>query len=284
MSHLQNNHPCLAFSNYSSISFSGYLIVTENEIDLGVKAKNNEWGDLLKAYWAILLIVTFTALLIVLMPIIGLCFCCCRCAGSCGGRTQPFDKKHDGCRRGFWGLLLILTTSLLIFGVVAAFVTNTYLQNGVENITTSARHGTDDSVKYLKSTSYEIEHLLVHNYNELAENLDNILTTTADYVIVKFNNASQTISFVQLNAFVQTLPQIQNDLEKMKKETNVLRVKASQLNDGLRGVKRELLIQLTKCGAKECVDVLEEYQIGKLDVNGIDYNKVRCHFVIIKIN
>uniref|UniRef100_T1GIW2 Uncharacterized protein n=1 Tax=Megaselia scalaris TaxID=36166 RepID=T1GIW2_MEGSC len=32
------------------------------------------------------------------MPIIGLCFCCCRCAGACGARTQPFDKKHDTCK------------------------------------------------------------------------------------------------------------------------------------------------------------------------------------------
>lgn len=221
------------------------------------------------------MIVAFTALIIVLMPIIGLCFCCCRCAGSCGGRTQPFDKKRDGCRRGFWGLLLIITTSLLIFGVVAAFVTNTYLQNGVENMTTSARHGSEDSVKYLNATSFEIKHLLVDNYVELADNLNHILTTTADYVIERFNNESQTISFVQLNAFVKTLPQIQSDLVKMKEQTNVLRVKASQLNDGLRGVKRELLVQLTKCGAKECRDVLENYQIGKLDVNGIDYNKVK---------
>lgn len=246
--------------------------------------KNNEWGDLLRAYWAVLLVVILTALLIVLMPIIGLCFCCCRCAGSCGGRTQPFDKKHDGCRRAFWGLLLLITTSLLIFGVVAAFVTNTYLQNGVENITTSARHGTDDSITYLKTTSSEIEHLLVANYDELAENLNTILTTTSDYVIDKFNDASQSISFDRLNKFVQTLPNVQNNLERMKRETNVLRANASQLNDGLRGVKRRLLVKLTKCNAQECQDVLEKYEIGKLDVNGIDYNKVSIRSSILFIS
>lgn len=36
------------------------------------------------------------------------CFCCCRCAGACGGRSQPFDKKHDTCRRVWLGFLLIL--------------------------------------------------------------------------------------------------------------------------------------------------------------------------------
>lgn len=48
---------------------------------------------------------------------------------------------------------------------------------------------------------------------------------------------------------------------------------------GLRGVKRELLLALTKCQrVKACQDVLEEYEIGKLDVNGIDYDQVTFKF------
>lgn len=47
---------------------------------------------------------------------------------------------------------------------------------------------------------------------------------------------------------------------------------------GLRGVKRELLLSLTKCQKKVCRDVLEEYEIGTLDVNGIDYDQVREKF------
>lgn len=47
---------------------------------------------------------------------------------------------------------------------------------------------------------------------------------------------------------------------------------------GLRGVKRELLVALTKCQrVKACQEVLEEYEIGKLDVNGIDYDQVIIH-------
>lgn len=43
---------------------------------------------------------------------------------------------------------------------------------------------------------------------------------------------------------------------------------------GLRGVKRELLSSLTKCGTQECINVMEDYKIGRLDTNGIDYNSV----------
>lgn len=45
---------------------------------------------------------------------IRLCVCCCRCAGACGGRSQPFDKKHDTCRRIFLGFLLIVVATGLM--------------------------------------------------------------------------------------------------------------------------------------------------------------------------
>lgn len=43
-----------------------------------------------------------------------LCVCCCRCAGACGGRSQPFDKKHDTCRRIFLGFFLIIVAIGLV--------------------------------------------------------------------------------------------------------------------------------------------------------------------------
>lgn len=43
---------------------------------------------------------------------------------------------------------------------------------------------------------------------------------------------------------------------------------------GLRGVKRELLISLSKCKSKSCKEILEKYEICKLDMNGIDYDQV----------
>lgn len=61
------------------------------------------------------------------------------------------------------------------FGVVVAFVTNSYLHQGVENATSTARQGVEDSRKFLKSTSGQVNHLLVINYEELSASLDIML-------------------------------------------------------------------------------------------------------------
>ncbi|XP_055708127.1 prominin-like protein isoform X5 [Phlebotomus papatasi] len=252
----------------------GYIIVSDRSVSFGPKVHNQQYGDLAKHYWAILVVVALAALIIVLTPIIGFCFCCCRCAGACGGRSQPFDKKHDTCRRVFLGLFLICAGTGIVFGVVVAFVTNSYMQQGVENATVSAREAVDDTRLFLKTTSSEINHLLVRNYNELSNDLHQMLNETATVTMTRLDEASNATSLTQLNNFVQTLPQVKENLERLKVLTSDLQTNASQLNDGLRGVKRELLNSLSGCDAAPCRDVMSQYEIGKLDLNGIDYNQM----------
>lgn len=100
-------------------------------------------------------------------------------------------------------------------------------------------------------------------------------TETGTVVIDKLDTESRAIELVNLNRFVQSLPEIKSDLQEMREETKQLRIMASQLSDGLRGVKRELLTQLSRCNTPECKDIQARYKIGQLDSNGIDYNQVR---------
>ncbi|XP_036337633.1 prominin-like protein isoform X3 [Rhagoletis pomonella] len=252
----------------------GYLVVKDNDIEFGPKVERNEWIDLIKHYWLIWLIVLLVGLLIVTMPVVGLCFCCCRCAGACGGRSEPFDKKHDTCRRVFLGFLLIALATGLLFGVIVTFATNSYMQQGIENSTNRVRDGSIDTRKFLEVTSEQIDHVLITNYKQLSIQLDNILRETSSFIIKELEQKSMAVSLIYLTDFLEKLPQLRLKLQKMKNITNELRVNASQLSDGLRGVKRDLLIMLTKCNNKACQDVLNKYEIGKLDANGIHYDQL----------
>ncbi|CAD7004191.1 prominin-like protein isoform X2 [Ceratitis capitata] len=252
----------------------GYLVVKENDIEIGPKVERHEWIDFIKDYWKIWLIVLFVGLLIVTMPVVGLCFCCCRCAGACGGRSEPFDKKHDTCRRVFLGFLLIVLATGLIFGVIVTFATNSYMQQGIENSTNRVRDASNDTCKFLQTTSGQIDHILVTNYKQLSIQLENIMRETSSFIIKELEQKSMAVSLIYLTDFLEKLPQLKIKLQKMKSITNDLRVYASQLSDGLRGVKRELLVMLTKCNNKACQDVLNKYEIGKLDANGIHYDQL----------
>lgn len=179
-----------------------------------------------------------------------------------------------------------------------SFVTNTTLQQGVENATTSARYAVSDTRTYLKSTSYQVNHLLVTNYGELKEHLFHTLDKTSDTVIAKLDQASNAVSLDTLHDIVESLPDIQENLLEMGRITKDMQQKASQLNDGewqeeefffsvprteckpiflsvgLRGVKRELLNALQQCRTSECKQVQQDYEIGRLDESNIHYDKV----------
>nr|XP_027775615.1 prominin-2 [Marmota flaviventris] len=62
-------------------------------------------------------------LYLVAVPTTGLCFCCCRCRRRCGGRVKT-EHKAMACERGTLMAFLLLTTIMLLAGVVCAFVTN----------------------------------------------------------------------------------------------------------------------------------------------------------------
>ncbi|XP_011185477.2 prominin-like protein isoform X2 [Zeugodacus cucurbitae] len=252
----------------------GYLVVKENDIEFGPKVERNEWIDLVKHYWLIWLIVLLVGLLIVTMPVVGLCFCCCRCAGACGGRSEPFDKKHDTCRRVFLGFLLIVLATGLLFGVIVTFATNSYMQQGIEKSTNRVRDASNDTRTFLEFTSEQVDHVLITNYKQLSIQLDNIMRETSSFIIKELEQKSMAVSLIYLTDFLEKLPELRLKLQKMKSITNELRVYASQLSDGLRGVKRDLLVMLTKCNNKACQDVLNKYEIGKLDANGIHYDQL----------
>ncbi|XP_008826406.1 prominin-2 isoform X2 [Nannospalax galili] len=65
------------------------------------------------------------------VPTTGLCFCCCRCRRRCGGRVKT-EHKALACERGTLMAFLLLTTLVLLVGMVCAFITNqhTHRQTG----------------------------------------------------------------------------------------------------------------------------------------------------------
>lgn len=130
------------------------------------------------------------------------------------------------------GMLLVLASAGIVFGVVLAFMTNNYMQQGIRNITTTAREGVSDAQLFLNATSMELNFMLVQNYHELTDTLNEKLDEEASVTVEKLEQESNAVSLEQLNDFVQALPQVRSDLERTKWLSAALRTNASELNTG----------------------------------------------------
>lgn len=139
------------------------------------------------------------------------------------------------------GMLLVLICAGIVFGVVLAFMTNNYMQQGIRNMTVTARDGVSDTQKFLNATSRELNFMLVENYEDLQKTLTERLDDEASATAEKLEQESNAVSLEQLNDFVQALPRVRNDLERTKYLSAALRTNASELNTGKCGIENGLI-------------------------------------------
>lgn len=241
----------------------GFIKVEDGKLVFG--SFEEQWQALLAHYAALIAVAVVLIIFGILMPICGLCFCCCRCCGKCGARSKPFDKKGDLCKKICLATVLIVLGTLMLFGVVCAFVSNQNMQDGTNELPNNLKTTVGDVDVYIQATANEIHVLLDVNYKEfehlLFDTLDNCSAIVSDQ-LEKYSNATALTEVVTI---VDGLADIKSNLTFMKVVTAEMRTNASELNDVLRGVKKRLLEALKKCNSVyECSDMLSSYinQLG----------------------
>lgn len=220
-----------------------------------------QWKIIVTHYGGLAGLAFVGLILAAILPCVGLFFCCCRCAGHCGARSQPFDKKHDHCRKVILSMVLIAVATIILFGVVCAFVTNEYMQDGTKELPNNVKTSLSDVKLYLSTINSEIMTLLEKNFEELEANLNNILQASGRSVTEQLAVYSHAVSLTNLSDIVTGLKSVQEDLKTMKTITSELRTNASQLDNNIRKVKRNLMTTLNDCSAhnQQCKQVQNEY-------------------------
>ncbi|BET01929.1 Prominin [Nesidiocoris tenuis] len=239
---------------------TGFLKVENGGVDI-----SKDYTSLVFHYSPLVLISAGLLLLGALVPLVGLLFCCCRCVGRCGARSQQYDKKYDKCRRHFLAFLLSSVTVLFMFGVVCAFVTNEYMEEGSKNIPKAVWAATKDSKLYLNNTKKEISTLLVTNFGELDVVLNRLLKRSGEIVKDKLGEISKAAVLTNLTSIVHGLNVIRNDLMSIDSLTKSLQINARNLEIALRNVREMLLKRLRMCqNERACIEFLNKYNITAL--------------------
>ncbi|XP_030001152.1 prominin-1-A isoform X1 [Sphaeramia orbicularis] len=96
----------------------------------------------------------------VLMPIIGLFFCMCRCCDNCGGEMHQRQRKNADCRRGLLGTLLFSTSLVITIGVLCAYAANQNLSSQVKNIRRLVNSNMRDLHTFANDTPMQIDYLI----------------------------------------------------------------------------------------------------------------------------
>ncbi|KAI1894338.1 hypothetical protein AGOR_G00114780 [Albula goreensis] len=103
-----------------------------------------------------LVCVAIGILYIVLMPIVGLFFACCRCCGNCGGRMYQEQTGSINCRRRglYWATLVI--TVIILAGNICMFRSNQSLAFSVKQSVEQSSSTLDNLQTYLTAVPQEV--------------------------------------------------------------------------------------------------------------------------------
>ncbi|XP_023723915.1 prominin-like protein isoform X3 [Cryptotermes secundus] len=234
------------------------FVVVRDDGSLQMAGLEAEWQTLLAHYAGVVAVVAVGLLFVVLMPCIGFIFCCCRCSGRCGARSQPFEKRRDPCKRISFGIMLAAITIIILFGVVCAFVTNEYMEDGTQKLPSRLRASVSDTKLYLSNTQEEVDTLLITNFGELKTVMDNVLQKCGAIVQQELAEVSRAVILSNLTELVDGLEIIKKDLQEIHITTKSLQNSSNNLAHNLMKVKRALEAELQKCNSS-CKESLEKY-------------------------
>ncbi|XP_075608561.1 prominin-1 [Balearica regulorum gibbericeps] len=115
-------------------------------------------------------------LFILLLPLVGLCFCMCRCCDNCGGEMHQRQKKNADCQRSCFATFLFVASLIISVGVLCAYGANQHLTNQVRGAKKLVNSNFKDLKIFLNNTPAQIDYL-VSQYN-----------TTKDKALSDLNN------------------------------------------------------------------------------------------------
>ncbi|XP_033480387.1 prominin 1 b isoform X2 [Epinephelus lanceolatus] len=114
---------------------------------------------------------------VVLTPIIGMCFCVCRCCENCGGEMHQRQRKNVDCQRGFYTASLIATSIFIILGVLIAYAANHNVSAQIKSTRRFINTNMRDLKTFANNTPAQIEYLTAQYTtakNKVLSDLDNI--------------------------------------------------------------------------------------------------------------
>ncbi|XP_068420513.1 prominin-2 [Eschrichtius robustus] len=213
-----------------------------------------------------------TGLYLLVVPTAGLCFCCCRCRRRCGGRVK-MEHKTMACERGTLVAFLLLTTLVLLIGVVTAFVTNqrTHEQMGpsakaLPETLLSLRGLVSDVPQELQAVAQQFS----LPQEQVLEELDGVSRSIGNAIHTQLESTVYEV-LASVLSLGQALQVSVDQLRALNATSAELQEGQQALAPAVQGHRERLLALLQEPGCRGCAEALDRAHALEL---GADFSQV----------
>ncbi|XP_022218156.2 prominin-like protein [Drosophila obscura] len=228
----------------------GYIgVMKERHLVLGRNVERNEWSLLLSRYWLVLFFVIFLLAAIIAVPFVAVCYCCFCCCLRCKQGCIQCMAATDRRRRLCCGVCLLVLIIGMIVGLAIAFVTNKFLDRGLEESMVTMRRSNEDTCTFLRNVADHIHHLLVFNFQELETHLIEQINEAHNHIFLDLADTSDGNALMELERILDNMPAALTIMKQLNYLEKELRFYTSNLRDSIRGLKRDMTYTVTHfCG------------------------------------
>ncbi|KAM4732877.1 prominin-1-A isoform 5-T6 [Anableps anableps] len=225
--------------------------------DLIVKLAKDKFGAIQTEYQkaiyyeiGFLICAAVGLLFTILMPVVGLFFCMCRCCDNCGGEMHQRQRKNADCRRGLLGTLLFSTSLVITIGVLCAYAANQNLSSQVKNIRRLVNSNMRDLHTFANDTPMQIDYLISQYAtakNKVIYDLDNIGPLLGGRIHVRLDkevhpalNQVLNMAGVKIQRAIKAMRETKEALENVSVSLVVLQEGAGKLHFNLSQVRNSI--------------------------------------------
>ncbi|XP_077588509.1 prominin-1-A isoform X3 [Stigmatopora nigra] len=197
----------------------------------------------------------------VVMPVVGLFFCMCRCCDNCGGEMHQRQRKDADCRRGLLGTLLFSTSLVITIGVVCAYAANQNLSAQVKNIRRLVNSNMRDMHTFANNTPRQMDYLstqYITAKNQVLYDLENIgpvlggrIRDSLDKEIQPALDSMLKMTEVKTDRTVKAMRETKEALENASMSLQVLQEATSKLDLNLSLLRANMQRSLNDPGCHD---------------------------------
>ncbi|XP_031719241.1 prominin 1 b isoform X6 [Anarrhichthys ocellatus] len=197
-----------------------------------------------------LICATIGVTFLILTPIIGMCFCVCRCCENCGGEMHQRQRKNIDCQRGFYTASLIATSIFIVLGVLIAYAANHNVSTQIKSTRRLINTNMRDLKTFANNTPAQIDYLTAQYTtakNKVLSDLDNIgpllggrIHSQLEKEVVPSLDTALRMAGAKVENAIKAMRETKEALENVNSSLEVLQEGTGMLQASLSGERASL--------------------------------------------
>uniref|UniRef100_A0A3P9BLQ0 Prominin 1 b n=1 Tax=Maylandia zebra TaxID=106582 RepID=A0A3P9BLQ0_9CICH len=197
-----------------------------------------------------LICATFGVVFVVLIPVIAMCFCMCRCCDNCGGEMHQRQRKNADCHRGFYTASLVATTIFIIVGVLIALAANHNISSQVKSTRRLINTNMRDLKTFANNTPAQVDYLTAQYTtakNKVLSDLDNIgpllggrIHIQLEKSVIPSLDTALRMAGAKVESAIKAMRETKEALENVSSSLEVLQDGVGKLQASLSGERASL--------------------------------------------